>query len=294
MRTKKIKVSTAVIYLVISIVALFTLVPFIVVVSGSFTSERELIVYGASLFPRNFTTAAYSFLAANSSSLIIGYRVTITVTIIGTALSLYLTASLAYVISIKTVKLRNIISFFVYFTMLFNGGLVPWFIWIVRYLQLRDTIWVLILPMLINAFFVMIMRTSLASLPESLRESAIIDGASEFKILYRIILPVSKPILATITLFYMLNYWNDWFHALFFIDDRSLVPLQFNLYRIVSNLAFLSSATEIAQTAAMHVTLPTESVRMATVVLTIGPIVFVYPFLQKHFVKGITIGAVKG
>jgi len=148
--------------------------------------------------------------------------------------------------------------------------------------------------MAISAFFVMIMRTSLASLPESLRESAIIDGASEFKILYKIIIPVSKPIIATVTLFYMLNYWNDWFHALFFIDDRNLVPLQFNLYRIVSNLAFLSSSDEIARTAAQHVTLPTESVRMATVVLTIGPIVFVYPFLQKHFVKGITIGAVKG
>ena len=294
MRTKRLKISTVVIYFVITIVALFTLIPFIVVVSGSFTSERDLVVYGASLLPRNFTTAAYSFLMANRASIVTGYRVTLTVTIVGTALSLYLTTTLAYVISIKTVKLRNTIAFFVYFTMLFNGGIVPWFIWIVRHLQLRDSIWVLILPMAINAFFVMIMRTSLASLPESLRESAIIDGASEFKILYKIILPVSKPIIATVTLFYMLNYWNDWFHALFFIDDRNLVPLQFNLYRIVSNLAFLSSSDEIARTAAQHVTLPTESVRMATVVLTIGPIVFVYPFIQKHFVKGITIGAVKG
>ena len=293
MQVRKFGISVVFIYMIISFAALGTLIPFLIVLSGSFTAESELITHGVSLWPRTFSTAGYNFLFANNDSIIIGYRVTIIVTAIGTIISLFLTSTLAYVISIKTVKLRNFISFFVYFTMLFSGGLVPWYIILVRYLGLNDSIWALILPMLITPFFVMLMRTYFKGVPESLRESALIDGASEFRVLLQIILPVSKPIIATITLFYMLNYWNDWYHALFFINDRNLVPLQFNLYRIMANLNFLSSQSSIAQTGVQHVILPSQSVRMATVILTIGPIIFIYPFIQKHFVKGILIGSVK-
>jgi len=293
MLVRKFHISTVFIYMIVSFAALGTLIPFLIVLSGSFTAEGDLITHGVSLWPRTFSAAGYNFLFANSDSIVIGYRVTIIVTIVGTALSLFLTSTLAYVTSIKTVRLRNYISFFIYFTMLFSGGLVPWYIILVRYLRLNDSIWALILPMLITPFFVMLMRTYFKGIPESLRESALIDGASEFKILMRIILPVSKPIIATITLFYMLNYWNDWYHALFFINDRNLVPLQFNLYRIMANLNFLSSQSAIAQTGVQHVILPSQSVRMATVILTIGPIIFIYPFIQKHFVKGILIGSVK-
>ena len=293
MHLKKIGVSSVIIYIIISFAALGTLLPFLIVLSGSFTAEGDLIRHGVGLWPSTFSTAGFSFLFANSDSIVIGYRVTIFVTIVGTTLSLFFTSTLAYVISIKTVKLRNYISFFVYFTMLFSGGLVPWYIILVRYLRLNDSIWALILPMLLTPFFVMLMRTYFKGIPESLRESALIDGASEFRVLLQIILPVSKPIIATITLFYMLNYWNDWYHALFFINDRNLVPLQFNLYRIMANLNFLSSQSAIAETGVQHVILPSQSVRMATVILTIGPIVFIYPFIQKHFIKGILIGSVK-
>lgn len=294
MYRQRINVSSFFIGLVVSIVALFTLLPFIIVLSGSFTSERDLITKGIGLWPGTFSVDGYKFLFQNSDSIVTGYKITLLVTVVGTAISLYLTASLAYVISINTVKLRNHISFFVYFTMLFSGGLVPWYILIVRYLGLKDSLLALILPMLINPFYIMLMRTYFKGIPDSLRESALMDGASEFRILVRIVLPVSLPIIATVTLFYMLAYWNDWYHALFFIDSKELVPLQFNLYRITSNLSYLSSSSAMAQSAVQYVTLPSESVRMATVVLTIGPIIFVYPFLQKHFVKGILVGSVKG
>jgi len=284
----------AVAYIVVTITAFLTLVPFILVVSGSFSSEKELVLHGMGLLPKGATLDAYTFLLANNRSIVTGYRVTITITVIGTLASLALTASLAYVTSIKTLRLRNVISFFIYFTTIFSGGLIPWYILIVRYLRLKNTIFVLILPMLINSFNVMIMRTYFRGLPDSIRESALVDGASELKILYRIILPISLPIMATVSLFYMLAYWNDWYHALFFIDSKNLVPLQFNLYRIISNLSFMSSTTEIGRSASQYVTLPTESVRMATAVVTMGPIILVYPFLQRHFVKGIAIGAIKG
>ncbi|MCL2702848.1 MAG: carbohydrate ABC transporter permease [Defluviitaleaceae bacterium] len=292
---KKINGYTVLIYIIVSLVALFTLLPFLLVLAGSFTAQHEL-VRGIRLWPREFSLDGYRLIFENSNSILTGYRISIIVTVIGTLLSLYLTASLAYVTSIPTLKLRNIISFFIYFTMLFSGGLVPWYILIVRYLGLRDTLWALILPMLINPFFVMLMRTYFRGIPDSLRESGLIDGASEFKILIRIILPVSTPIIATITLFYMLTYWNDWFHALFFIDSRHLVPLQFNLYRIVDNINFLASLTALQEssTGASYSMPPAQLIQMATVILTIGPIIFVYPFLQKHFVKGIIIGAIKG
>lgn len=291
---KKIKISTVIIYLVVTLIALFTLTPFVIVLSGSFTAEKDLITKGIGLWPSTFSLDGYKFLLQNSSSIVTGYKVSLFVTTIGTLLSLYLTTTLAYATSIHSLKLRNVISFLVYFTMLFNGGVIPWYIMMVRYLHLKDSILALILPLLINPFNVMMMRTYFKQVPGSLRESALIDGASEFKIMMEIIMPVSKPIIATVALFAMLAYWNDWYHALYFIDSKELIPLQFNLYRITSNLSYLSSTSAMAQSMAQYVTLPSESVKMATVVLTIGPIVFVYPFLQKYFVKGMLVGSVKG
>ena len=281
-------------YIVVVITAFCTLTPFILIVSGSFSTEKELIRYGVGLLPRAATTDAYRFLFTNSRSIVTGYRVTVTITVAGTLASLALTASLAYVTSVKTLRLRNAISFFIYFTMIFNGGLIPYYILIVRYLKIKNTLLALILPMLISSFNVMIMRTYFRGLPDSLRESALMDGASEFRILVRIILPISLPIMATVSLFYMLSYWNDWYNALLFVDSKNLVPLQFNMYRILSVITYMSSTTEMGRAASQYAVLPAESVRMATAVVTIGPIILVYPFLQKHFVKGIAIGAIKG
>ncbi len=294
---KKISSFDIINYTWFCILSLFTLIPFLIILAGSFTDEKELIVNGISLIPKAFSLEGYRYiLFRDSSNIVTGYKVTLFITLAGTLLSLVTTAALSYVISIKSLRLRNHISFFVYFTMLFNGGMVPWYILCVKYLHMKNSIWALILPMLVNPFYVMLMRTYFKGIPESLRESAVIDGAGEFRVLVRIIFPVSAPIIATISLFYMLAYWNDFYNALFFIDKKELVPLQYSLYRIISNLNFLASGSNLANGAnqTQNVILPAESVRMATTIVTIGPIIFVYPFLQRYFVKGIIIGAVKG
>jgi putative aldouronate transport system permease protein len=292
---KKIRIFNILNCIFLSLVALFTLIPFLMVLSGSFTDEKELINKGISLIPKVFSANGYKYIFLHGSANILsGYKITIFITLVGGLLSLLTTASLSYVISIRTLRLRNYISFFVYFTMLFNGGVIPWYILCVKYLHLNNTIWALILPMLVNPFYVMIMRTYFKGIPDSLRESAIIDGAAEMRILFSIILPVSVPIIATISLFYMLAYWNDFYNALFLIDKKSLIPLQYYLYRINSSLSFIAAADSSTGKIPGNVILPSEGVRLATTILTIGPIIFVYPFIQRFFIKGITIGAVKG
>lgn len=293
---KKVGAFDIINYVFITLVSFLALFPFLMILSGSFTDERELITNGISIIPKVLSLKGYQYiLFQDSSGIVTGYKVTIFITVVGTILSILVTAALSYVISMNTLKLTNFMAFFVYFTMLFNGGMIPWYILCVRYLHLKNTIWALILPMLVNPFYVMIMKTYFKGVPPDLRESAIIDGAGELRILLKIILPVSAPIIATIGLFYMLAYWNDFYHALFLIDNNNLVPLQYNLYRITSSLNFISNATGVeGGSVTRNVILPTEGVRLATTIVTIGPIIFIYPFIQKYFMKGITIGAVKG
>ncbi|MCU6712831.1 carbohydrate ABC transporter permease [Paenibacillus sp. J5C_2022] len=295
-RKKRISPSTLMLYIVLTGMSLFTLAPFLLVLIGSLTPEIEIVRNGVSFFPKDITFSAYTFIFEQNKDILRSYGVTIFVTIVGTALSVALTSMLAYVISLKSVKYRNHIAFFVYFTMLFQGGMIPWYILNVSYLGLKDSLLALILPMCINPFFAFLMKSYLQNIPESLRESGIIDGAGEFRIFLKIVMPISIPIIATITLFYMLMYWNDFYLSLFFIESEHLVSLQYHLYRILSTLNYLASSSTTGEGASSSATiiLPNESVRLATTILTIGPIVFVYPFIQKHFVKGITIGAVKG
>lgn len=293
---KKFSPSTLMLYIVLTGMSLFTLAPFLLVLIGSLTPEVEIVRNGVSFFPKDMTLSAYTFIFEQNKDILRSYGVTIFVTFVGTALSVALTSMLAYVISLKSVKYRNHIAFFVYFTMLFQGGMIPWYILNVSYLGLKDSLLALILPMCINPFFAFLMKSYLQNLPESLRESGIIDGAGEFRIFLKIAMPISIPIIATVTLFYMLMYWNDFYLSLFFIESEHLVSLQYHLYRILSTLNYLasSSANGEGSSSSATIILPNESVRLATTILTIGPIVFVYPFIQKHFVKGITIGAVKG
>lgn len=294
-KTNSLKITS---YIFVAILAVVSLIPFLLILSGSFTDEKEIVLNGIHLFPTKFSLAGYSYLFTNKvqqQRIVTGYEVSTFVTLVGTLFSVLATASIAYVLSVKSLRFRNHISFYIYFTMLFNGGMVPWYVLCVRYLHLKNTLLALILPMLINPFFVMIMRTFFKGVPDSLRESAVIDGAGELRILMQIIIPVAKPVIATISLFYMLNYWNDFYQALFFIDKKELVPLQYNLYKIISALNFLQNASgATGGNQAQNVLLPTEGVRLATTIMTIGPIVFVYPFMQRYFIKGITIGAVKG
>ena len=240
------------------------------------------------------TTFAYSYLLSAPKALINGYIVSISVTVLGTALSLLLTSKLAYTLSRKDFRGSNILSFIVFFTLLFNGGLVPWYILIKRYLHIDDTLLALILPGAIIPWHVLLMRGFLADIPLPLIESAKMDGAGEWRIFYTIIVPISKPALATVALFIAFYYWNDWWLAMLYIDNQKLIPLQFMLYRIMNNIQFLSSSLQSGNISIDISKMPNETARMAMAVLAAGPILFIFPFFQKYFVKGLTVGAVKG
>jgi putative aldouronate transport system permease protein len=262
-------------------------------VSGSFSKNESILAKGYSLLPRDFTTEAYSFLFANPGQIINAYEVTIMIVIIGTALSLLLISMTAYVLYRNDFPYRNGIAFFFYFTTLFNGGLVSYYIFMIRYLHMKNSYLALILPGLFNVFYVIIMRTFMStSIPVSLIESSKIDGASDFQIYKKVVLPLMKPALASIGLFVTLYYWNDWSHAMLFISKNNMMPLQYVLYRVLSSAEYYSR--NVSNTGGRIVVMPSESLKLALTVVATGPIVFAYPFVQKYFVTGITIGAVKG
>ncbi|MNI58226.1 Inner membrane ABC transporter permease protein YcjP [compost metagenome] len=221
------------------------------------------------------------------------YLVTIGVTITGTLLGLFLTSMTAYALSRKDFKWRNKFSFFFFFTTLFSGGLVPWYLLIVNYLDMKDTPMALIVPMMLNVFYIIVMKSFMSSIPEAIVESAKIDGAGDFKIYVRLILPLSKPALAGIGLFLALAYWNDWYNALLFISDEKLMPLQYYLYKMLGNMDGMRKAM-MGAGAVVTTAIPTESLKMAMTVVATGPILLAYPFVQRYFVQGLTIGAVKG
>jgi putative aldouronate transport system permease protein len=277
---------------------IFCLLPIILVFMVSITDEKTVLVNGYSFLPDKYSLAAYGFLLEDWHQIVRSYGVSIFVTVVGTALSLLIMAMYAYPISRKDFPHRNFFSFFMFFTMLFNGGLVPWYLVYTQLLDMKDNIWALIVPLLISAFFVLMLRTFFSTtVPFELLESAKIDGAGEFRIFLQMVLPLSLPVLATVALFQTVAYWNDWFLSLVFIGGTENVSLQFLMYRTMLDIQFLSSNVQAAQGLAQSgglVNVPTETVRMSMAVLGIGPIVLAYPFFQRYFIKGLTIGAVKG
>lgn len=277
------------------IVVLFTiacLAPFILVIVASFTEEATLVREGYRFFPDKWSLDAYKAIF-KSDTIPRAYGVSIFVTVVGTLLSLLITTMGAYTLSCKQVKYRNQLAFFFYFTMLFGGGMVPTYILISKYLHLRDSIWVYIIPALLNPWNMFMMRNFFTDIPEALKESARLEGANEFTILFKIVLPLATPALATIGLFYALNYWNAWMEAMLYIDNEKLYSLQYIIMKITRNI---NSATQIAgEGAAAGIAVPpTYTIRLATAIVTIGPIIFLYPFLQKYFVGGLKVGGVKG
>ncbi len=284
-------VSRALLNLFLSLMAIGCIIPFLIVISSSLTDERSLIIDGYSIIPRKFSTLAYEFIASDPTQIMKAYGVTVMVTVIGTCLSLLVSSCLAYALSRRDFPYRRKISLFIFITMLFNGGLVPTYILVAQVLRLKDTIWALILPYLIVPFFVLLLRTYFSEIPFSLIESAKIEGAGEFTILFKVVLPLSLPAMATVGLFIVLQYWNDWYQALLYITDASLNPLQYLLYLIMQNLdAIRLNSMQVMITQE----LPGENVRMAMAVLAMGPIIFAFMFVQKYFVSGLTIGAIKG
>jgi putative aldouronate transport system permease protein len=280
-------------YLLISVFAVMCIIPFIMIIVGSITEESQIIKYGYSLFPKEFSVEAYQFIFKNPKQILSAYQITILVTIVGTALGLFLSAMTAYVLQRKDFTYRNAFAFYFFFTTLFSGGLVPWYILIVKYLGFKDSILALIVPLLLNVFYIIIMRSFISTtIPDAISESAKIDGAGDFRIFVSIILPLTKPALATIGLFIALNYWNDWYHATLFVNKESLYPLQYFLYKILNSINFSNSA--VSAQGSVVVETPKESFKLAMTVIATGPIILLYPFVQKYFIQGITIGAVKG
>ncbi|MGO4347896.1 carbohydrate ABC transporter permease [Paenibacillus sp. MCAF9] len=294
MHLKKFSISQFIIIIAISLFSLSCLFPFIMVISGSLSTEKDIMDYGYTLWPKSITFDSYRILFLGSNRIIDAYGVSLLVTVAGTILSLLVTSMGAYVMARRSFKYRNILSIYVIITMLFNGGLVPWYIICVRYLDLKDTLWALILPMLANAFNMFLIRNFMLSIPEDMNESAKMDGAGDFKIFYRLIAPLSLPVLATVGLFVALSYWNDWFLGLMFVDKQELQPLQLLLRTLISNVEFLKSSSNASAMQRISAQIPSESIKMALTVVTIGPIIFLYPFVQRFFVKGLMVGAVKG
>lgn len=278
------------------IVALLCILPLIFVIIISLTDEKEILLNGYSFFPGKFSTEAYSYIVAAGDAIWRAYGVSILVTILGTVLSLLTICMYAYPLSRTNFKYKTQFTFLAYFTMIFGGGLVPWYIVYTNLIPIRHTIWILIVPYLMNAWYVIIMRTFYkTSVPEAIIESAKIDGAGEFRTFFIIVLPLCKAGLATIGLFCCLNYWNDWYLPLVFVTDHELFNIQYLMYQTLMAIQFLtSSSTGFAQAGKALSEMPSEAARMAIAVLSIGPIVLAYPFFQKYFVKGLTIGAVKG
>lgn len=286
------KIMKLVFYCLVAIFALICLFPFLLLISSSFMSEKEILTDGYKLIPSHISFSAYEFLGNNARNLLYAYRTTITIAIAGTVIGLLLMSMGGYVLCRSDFKYRNQISFFIYFTTLFSGGLIPTYILMVNGLGLKDNIWSLIIPGLMSPWSIFLMRNFMKSIPDSLYESAAIDGAGDFRIYWKIFMPLSKPSLATIGLFLTLGYWNEWYNAMLYIQSTNKYPLQYFLQKIVSqaNVQLLIQQGLSINTG----DLPSESIKMATAVAAIGPIILVYPFVQKYFVSGLTIGAVKG
>ncbi|MCX7709331.1 MAG: carbohydrate ABC transporter permease [Clostridia bacterium] len=277
--------------LILVILSLACIIPFAIVVSSSLTDQQAIIENGYNLFPKVFSTLAYQYILADPSQIAKAYGVTILVTVVGTAMSLLISACFAYVLSRRDFPYRNKLSLFLFITMIFNGGLVPGYILVAQVLHLKNTVWSLILPYLVIPFFILLLKTYFGEIPFSLVESAKIEGAGELQILFKIVLPLSLPAIATVGLFIILQYWNDWFLALLYIDDADLNPLQYLLYLIMQNLNAIRMSPMQGMLTAQ---LPGENARMAMAVLATGPIVFAFMFVQKYFISGLTVGAIKG
>lgn len=277
-----------------SILCILVIFPFVMLVSISFSRESDIINYGYSIIPKHFDLAAYKYVFSNSKAIVNAYAVTALYSVLATVLSTLIMAMCAYPISKHYLRGRNGISFYLYFTMLFSGGLVPLYILNTRYLHLNDTLWIYIIPTLLNPWYVFMMRTFFRDIPEEIFESMRVDGANEYNMFFGTVLPLSKPVLATVALLTFLGKWNDWQTAMLYINKENLVSLQYLLQRILNNSKLLQEMATTGVGVSTGEEIPGETSRMAMAVVVAGPALFVFPFFQKYFVKGLTVGAVKG
>lgn len=268
--------------------------PFLLIIATSFNSEEAIETFGYTLIPREPTVYAYQFLLKNAATILRAYAITIFVTAVGTVLSVIICGLYGYAISRKEFKFRKAFTFYTFFTMLFGGGTVPWYLICTRVLHINNTMWALILPMLCSAWNIIILKTFFqTSVPDAIIESARLDGASETRTFFKIVCPIALPGLATIALFVMLGYWNDYYNAMMLTTKPELQNLQLYLYNILKTAAMLET-NMAGMGELLEKQLPKEGVRMAICVVSIAPIIFAYPFFQRYFIQGLTVGSVKG
>lgn len=296
MMTKSEKRYQIIITSIVLLLVVATICPFVLLFMSSISSESSLIRNGYQFWPKEFSLNAYKYITRNADTIIRAYGLTILTTVVGTFLCLFLTITLAYPLSRKNLKGRRVILLLILLTMLFHGGVVPSYILWVKYLHIKNTFWALVLPnLLLNSFHLILMKNYFEnSIPQQIIEAAQIDGAGHLAVLWHVILPMGKPIIATIMMFTILTYWNDWVNPLYFVSDSKMWSLQILLENIMNNIQFLVKNSKVAAQIGLSVSsLPSVSVRMAIAVLGILPILILFPFFQKYIVKGISLGALK-
>lgn len=277
--------------IVLFLFSLCCIIPLIIVISISFSDENIIKQSGYGVLPKGFSTEAYAMLFESPKTIFNAYGITIFITIVGTLLTLFLACTFAYVICRRSFVLRKQYTFILFFTMLFSGGVVPLYILVTKYLGLKDSLWAIILPLAVNPWNTMLLKSFFSSVPETLIEAAKIEGCSEFYIFSKIFLPICKGGIATVTIFVLLGYWNEWYYNMLFIMDVDKYSLQYMLTSIMNKLEFLQLSDNMGMIATSE--LPKETLRMATCIVAAGPMILIFPFFQKYLVKGITVGAVK-
>lgn len=289
---KRIKVSQVALYGILTLISVLWIIPVLFIFSLSVTPETSLSEVGYRLIPKEITFDAYTYIIKNPAQILNSYKISIIVTVLGTVAGLMFTTGIAYAMSRKDFKLGKHITRFVMFAMLFHGGLIPTYIVVTQVLHLGNTLWVLILTMLVSPWNIFLMKSFLSSIPTELLEASFIDGATEYQTYFKVVLPLAKPGLATVGLLILFSYWNDWYQAMLYIDNMDLVPLQLLLYKIISNIQFvLQNSFYLASEGGSF---PTIAARMATCVIAIAPMLLAFPFFQKYLAKGLTLGSVKG
>lgn len=288
------KKAQIVIGIIMVIICVITLIPIVAIISVSLSDEKRLLMEGYSLLPRGFSLESYAYVFKDLSRILLAYRNSIIRTVLGTLLGLLMNSLFAYVLSRPQYRYKKFFTIYLTIPMILNAGLVPTYLVYTQYLNLKDTWAVLILPLAVVPWYIILMRTFFMQTPYELSESARIDGAGEFRIYWEIILPLAKPALATVGMFLALSYWNDWWLPMLYVEDKSLITLQHMLSRMMKDVIELTKAAALTGMDLSIADLPTEGMRMAMCIVAAGPMLVVFPFFQKYFVKGLTVGGVKG
>ncbi|MBR5545381.1 MAG: carbohydrate ABC transporter permease [Clostridia bacterium] len=280
-------------YVLVTLFSIACIIPFWMVIASSFSSEEAIRRTGFTLWPSDFSLFSYELLFRSPDQMIGAYVVTIGLAVVGTLIGLFVISMTGYALQRKDFPFRNHIMFYIYFTSLFSAGLVPFYLLIKQTLNLADTYWAILLPLLMSPWLIVLMKNFVKAIPHEITESGKIDGAGDFRIFWNLILPSMKPALATIGLFLALAYWNEWYYSSLFLSSKvPYRPLQYHLYNVINKVASLKNS--IAGSKVVVEDLPGETLKMATATIATGPIILLYPFVQKYFVAGLTVGSVKG